>query len=448
MDIEQFKSELFQKGTELGFEEMEIYYNSNQSIDINVHQQKLEEYNIAETGGVSFRGLYEGQMGYAYAEKIESDSIPLLIEEALSNAKILEMKDEINLFAGSSSYPPSRAYSDELEQVDANQLIDAAMEMERIAFDQDERVQSVQYCYLTKSIGEVLIANSKGLHCYEKIIHISAGIYLVVNEGESTATGGYSDFALTAFSELDVEEIAKKAVKEAVAKLNAQSIESGRYPVIFREDAATSLLGSYIGLLTAENVQKGYSKFAGKINQQVAGENISFIDDPLMPNVPGNITFDSEGFATKRKEIIKNGQLQTFMHNRKTAKKDGVESTGNAVKSGYRGTLSIGPYNLYVAPGEQTLGDLVGTIDRGLLIVELQGLNAGINVIAGDFSLAAIGFLIEDGKITQTIDQFTVSGNFFDLINQVELIGNDLRIKGSFSSPSIKVKPLLVSGSK
>src|SRR5699024_12091203 len=109
--------------------------------------------------------------------------------------------------------------------------------------------------------------------------HISAGIYLVVNEGESTATGGYSDFTLTSFSELDVEEIAKKAVKEAVAKLNAQSIESGRYPVIFREDAATSLLGSYIGLLTAENVQKGYSKFAGKINQQVAGENISFIDD-------------------------------------------------------------------------------------------------------------------------------------------------------------------------
>src|SRR5699024_809230 len=152
MDIEQFKSELFQKGTELGFEEMEIYYNSNQSIDINVHQQKLEEYNIAETGGVSFRGLYEGQMGYAYAEKIESDSIPLLIEEALSNAKILEMKDEVDLFAGSSSYPPSRAYSDELEQVDASQLIDAAMEMERIAFDQDERVQSVQYCYLTKSI--------------------------------------------------------------------------------------------------------------------------------------------------------------------------------------------------------------------------------------------------------------------------------------------------------
>src|SRR5699024_532902 len=183
----------------------------------------------------------------------------------------------------------------------------------------------------------------------------------------------------------DVEEIAKKAVKEAVAKLNAQSIESGRYPVIFREDAATSLLGSYIGLLTAENVQKGYSKFAGKINQQVAGENISFIDDPLMPNVPGNITFDSEGFATKRKVIIKNGQLQTLMHKRKTAKKYGVESTGNAVKSGYRGTLSIGPYNLYVAPGEQTLDDLVGTIDRGLLIVELQGLNAGINVIAGDF---------------------------------------------------------------
>ncbi|MCJ8009251.1 TldD/PmbA family protein [Lederbergia wuyishanensis] len=448
MDILEFQNELFRAGKESGFTEMEIYYSSNKSLSVNVHKQEIDEYNIAETGGVSFRGLFNGQMGYSYAEKIDLDSISLILEEALSNAKVLEIEEGEDLYEGSEEYPPNRPFSEELEQVEADKLIEAAFEMEQTAYDLDDRVQLVQYCYLTKNISEIFIANSKGLHCHEKTAYVSGGLYLVANDGQSTATGGESDYTLTEFSKLNFKKIARKAVDEAVSKLGADSIETGKYPIIFRDSTATELIGSFLGLLTAENVQKGYSKFAGKLGEQVAGENFTLIDDPLMQDVPGYITFDSEGFATKCKAIIKNGQLMTFMHNRKTAKKDGIESTGNAMKSGYRGTISVGPYNLYLQPGNRSLDEMISTIDKGILIVELQGANAGINTVAGDFSLAAIGFLIEYGKVVRPVDQITVSGNFFDLIHNIEEVGNDLRILGSVTSPSIKVKPLLVSGNK
>lgn len=448
MNIQEFQKELFEKGKDEGFSEMEIYYSSSKALSISVHKSEIDEYTIMEQGGVSLRGLYNGQMGYAFAEKIDRDSITLLLEEAKSNAEILEEEDSEDLFEGSKEYIPTRPYFESLAEVPADKLIEAALEMERTAYELDKRVSNVNYCGVSKNTGEVLIANTKGLNCYSKFARVSGSIYILATDGESTASGGDFGFTLTDFSEIDFKEVARKGVEEAVSKLNAESIETGEYPVIFRYDTATELLGSYAELFSAESVQQGFSKLKGKLNEQIAGENITFVDDPTMEGVIGYASFDSEGFATKRKEIVKNGQLKTFLHNRKTAKKDGVESTGNAAKGGYRGTLGVGTYNFYLEPGSSTRDEMIAKTERGILIVELQGMNVGVNTISGDFSAAAIGFLIENGQITRPVDQFTVAGNYFDLLYNIEEIGNDLRFNGGISIPSLKVKRLSISGNK
>ncbi|CEG29389.1 TldD/PmbA family protein [Bacillus sp. B-jedd] len=448
MDIRGFQTELFKRGKEQGFSEMEIYFSSNKAISISVFQREIEEYTIIEQGGVSFRGLYNGQMGYSYAEKVDRDSIGLLLEEAKGNSLVLEVEDGENLFEGSKSYAEPMPYSESLAKIDAETLIEAAFRMEKAAYDFDKRIDLVNSCGISKTISEMLIANTFGLNCHRKTAYISAGIYLVAKDGESTATGGDQDFTLTDFSKLDFQKIAEKGAKEAISKLNAESIESGQYPVIFRYDTASSLLGSYLDAFSADSVQKGYSKLIGRLNEQIAGSNITIIDDPTMSGVPGNATFDSEGFATKRKELIKDGLLANFLHNRKTAKKDGVESTGNAVKGGFQGTIGVGPYNVYLEPGDSSFDELIAKTDKGIVIVELQGENAGINPLAGDFSLAAIGFLVEDGKIVRPIDQFTIAGNFFELLNEIEEIGNDLTFRSSINFPSIKVKALSITGNK
>lgn len=448
MKIQQFQAELFQQGKEFGFSEMEIYYSSSKALSVKVRRKEIEDYTIIEQGGISFRGLFDGQMGYAYAEKVDRDSISLLLEEAKSNAEVIEVEDSEDLFEGSKEYCAPRPFVEELANIGADKLIEAAFEMEQAAYDLDERISNVNSCAVAKTIGEFLIANTKGLQCYSKYARVSAGIYMLATDGESMASGGEYDFTFTDLNDLDLKEMVRKGVNEAVSKLHASSLESGDYPVIFRRDMATDFLGSFFGLYSAEAVHKGYSRLKGRLNEQIAGENITFVDDPTMVAVPGFTPFDSEGYATRRKEIVKNGQLLTFMHNRKTAKKDGVESTGNAAKGGYRGTIGVGPYNMYLEPGTSSLEEMIEKTDKGLLIVELQGTNVGINVISGDFSVAAIGFLIEDGKVVRAVDQITVAGNYYDVLHNIEEIGNDLRFKGSVNVPSIKVKQLSISGNK
>ncbi|MED4452122.1 TldD/PmbA family protein [Metabacillus fastidiosus] len=446
MDIKEFQIELFQKGLETGFSEIEVYYSFSKATAIKVFNGEIDEYYIAEQGGISFRGLFDGKMGYSYAEKIEKESISLLLEEASNNAGILEKKGEESLFEGSAFYEKERDFPEALGNIDPDLLIEFAMNMEKAAFTADDRVQSVPYCGVSKSESEVMIVNTKGLNCYKKTAFISANLSVLANDGEQTATGGESDFTSTDFSELNCNKIAKRAVYEAVSKLGARSIETAVYPVIFRFDAAAELLASYTGLFSAEAVQKGYSKFKDKINKQVAGDNITFIDDPLMDEAPGYATFDSEGYATKRKKIIENGKLLTFLHNRQTALTDKIESTGNARKSSYRSTISIGPFNLYVQPGEASLQEIMATVEEGIMIVELGGLNSGINGVSGDFSLSAIGFLIQNGKVIRPVNQIAVSGNFFELLNNIDRVANDLQIRGTISSPSIKVNALSISG--
>ena len=138
--------------------------------------------------------------------------------------------------------------------------------------------------------------------------------------------------------------------------------------------------------------------------------------------------------------------LKTLFHNRKTAQKDGVETTGHAQKSSYKGTLSVAPINLYIAPGDKSKEELIASVDEGVLITGLSGLHSGASTISGDFSVAATGFHIKDGKIVSSVKQMTIAGNYFEYMKNIEMAGSDLEFTpGGYGSPSLLVKELSVT---
>lgn len=446
MDVAQFQQRLFAKGRETGCSNMEIYYEQVRSTTVRVSKGEIDAYTIKESGGLSFRGEFDGKMGYAYSEQIDERAIDYLIREARNNAEVMESKENDELFAGSPSYPELSTYSERLAHVAPQTLIDAAFEMESVAAKADTRIAMVRSSTVTISESEVLIANTQGLDCRAKYSSAVGSLSVVAREAGDTTTGEWYDFSLQDFDEINFADIARRAAGEAVSKLNADTIASDNYPVIFRHDAASTLLNAYTSIFSAEAVDKDFSRLKGKLGEQVAGSNITLVDDPLMPHVPAQCAFDAEGHATRRNEIIKEGKLLTFLHNGKTAKKSGIDSTGHASKGGYRGKIGISPHNLYVEPGTASLEEMIANTDRGVMIVQLQGLHAGTNAISGEFSLSCIGFLIENGKVQRPVNQITVSGNLFNVLNEVEQIGKDLRFTGKCNSPSLKVKSLTISG--
>jgi PmbA protein len=446
LDIHNFQKKIFEKGQKSGFNDMEIFYSAKKSTTVKVLEQEIKDYVITEQGGISFRGIYQSKMGYSYTEKLDEKSVDFLIDEAMNNAGIMENDDQEELFAGADFYEKLNRYSESVANVTPQELIGIAFDMEKAALASDSLVKKVIQCATAKTEGETLIANTKGLHCQSKYTNLSAGIYLMASDGQQTATGGEYDFTWNDVTKINGKKIAEKAAQEAVAKLGADSITTGNYPIIFRYDTATQLLDSFIGNFSGEAVEKGFSRLQGKLGKKVAGNNITILDDPSQEDAPGAASFDAEGYPTKRLELIKAGTLRSFLHNRKTGKKAGAESTGHAAKDGYSGVVSVGPHNVYLQPGGANFAELIEKTDAGILIVELQGTNAGINAISGDFSLSAIGFIIENGKLGRPINQITVSGNFYEFLNNIEEIADDLQIKSTVSSPSIKVKSLTVSG--
>jgi PmbA protein len=268
---------------------------------------------------------------------------------------------------------------------------------------------------------------------------------VVARDGADTKTAYFVKTGQD-FGVFNAQEIAGKAVEEACSMFGASSISSRSYRVVLRNDVAATFLGVFSSSFSAENVQKGMSLLKGKLGEQVADASVTIIDDPFLVERPNSCAFDAEGVATFRKNIVENGRLATYLYNQKTAKKDGVISTGNAAKTSYKSAIGTAPINLYIKPGSQSWEQLLQEMDQGLVIIDVQGTHSGANPVSGDFSLSAYGYWVEGGRIVRPVNQITIAGNFFEMLKDVEVIGSDLDWGGIFGSPSLLVKKLAVAG--
>ena len=285
------------------------------------------------------------------------------------------------------------------------------------------------------------LQNTLGLNLFHRSNMIYAYASCLAREGEHAATGfkllwGY------AMEDVDAMAVADGCAKDALEKLGAGRLASGARSVVIRNNAMADLLSTFAGVFSADNAQKGMSLLAGKEGQRIASEAVTLVDDPLMPWGLGSCPFDREGAAARTKHVIEGGTLRTLLHNRKTAKKAGVSTTGNAAGSG-----RVAPSNLYLRPGSAAPETLLADMENGLLITELSGLHAGANPISGDFSLLARGFEVVSGKPVRAVEQFTVAGNFYALLENIAAVADDLLFEGSpIGSPSVRVQSLNIAG--
>ena len=439
-------NKIFTQAQNQGFSDQEIYYTTATSFEAQILKAQVHEYKNTTHQGISFRGTYNGKMGYAYTEKIEPDIVPTLVNMAKENAQIIESDVEEELFAGSPSYPTVEGLRHTLGQVSATEKIAMAKEMEKIAFALDKRIVAVDYCAIAAGESKVVISNSKGLD----LEHINGNGASVISvravDGDSTKIGtklwGGKDFL-----SFNAEDIAKEAVDLAIKKLGATSIRSGDYPIIIENKIFASLLSIFVSNFFAETVQKGFSLLQGKIGEQIGAPILTIKDNIAHPLSLQANSFDSEGVAFYDKVVIENGILQTYLYNLKAAKKDGVSSTGNGFKASFKTSVATDTGNFFVEPGTIPFSEMIHGFS-GVFITGLQGLHAGANPISGDFSLQAEGFLVEKGEVVKPIEQITVAGNFYTLLKNIEKIASDLYFSpfGQIGSPSVLVNGLTVAG--
>ncbi|MBR2036300.1 MAG: TldD/PmbA family protein, partial [Lachnospiraceae bacterium] len=231
-----------------------------------------------------------------------------------------------------------------------------------------------------------------------------------------------------------------------------ESVASGIYDIVLSKEMAATLLATFSNIFSADAAQRGLSLLAGKEGTEIANELVTIVDDPFCEETFLRMSFDGEGVATYSKNVVAKGKLVTLLHNLATAHKAGVASTGNGRKASYAGSVSVMPYNFYLAKGGAgTCEDIFKETGKGIYVTSLNGLHAGADAVTGDFSIASEGFRIEDGKKSHAIKNFTISGNFYELLNKIALVGDDLefltpRANGCFGAPTVMIKQISVAG--
>ena len=447
MDFNSFKEAIIARCKELGVQEYELYYQAAESTSVSAYQQEINEFTSNAEGGVCFRCIEGGKMGYASTEELSPEQAVQLVNRALDNARNLETVDKVFLGQGGQSYEKLDLTPAPLPATET--LIQSVLSAQKALYEADS---SVVDGTVTEGICEkssIAIYNSNGLDLsYVNQITGLVTVAVVSRDGEMA---NHFKIKLGQPGSVDYAQLAEQTVTGALEKLGGQVPATGSYPVVFSPEAMASLLHTYSGIFSSEAAQKGLSQLAGSEGSQIAASCVTIVDDPFHPDSTSPIHFDAEGSPTHKKNIVECGKLNTLLYNLKTADKAGKATTGNASKGSYAASVGIRPFTMYLAGGGLTEQQLLQQAGNGIYINSLEGLHAGANAVSGDFSLQSAGYLIENGVKTGHIKSFTVAGNFYDLLKKITAVADNMKLHNplgitSFGSPSVLVDGLSIAG--
>jgi PmbA protein len=322
--------------------------------------------------------------------------------------------------------------------------IEYARRTEKAALDFDARIKNSEGGSFDAATGHKVLANSHGFVGEYRRSYCSISAVPIAQTEDGGMQRDYWFSVARTLKKLDSpEQVGRIAAERTLRRLGARKAKTAKVPVVFDPMVATSILEHIFEGINGDSVYRGASFLAGKLGQKIAGGNVSVIDDGTIPGGFGSSPFDGEGVPTRRTVVIENGVLKSYMLNTYTAKKLGLQTTGNASR-GLAGTPGIGPGNYFLQPGEKTPKRLIAGIQEGLYVTEFLG--HGANLVTGDYSRGASGMWISGGEFAYPVEEITVAGNLKELFFNISEIANDLEFRGSVASPTIRIDGLIVGG--
>ena len=400
--------------------------------------------------GVGIRAVVNKAAGFSSVSSIEEAKILEAVKEATEIAKI--RPPDPNWFSLPDPKKPAESgiFDQQVADLDAETILGMCSEGCVAAADCDKRI--VQAMTMTSATSVAFaVVNSHGVEVSDKGTAFTAGFSTKAKAGTEQVSSG--DFVSSRTFVEDLRPVARRAAKRAIECLGKKAL-ADKYvgPVVFENATWTELLSIiFTHGISALNLQENRSVYKGKVGTQVAGENVSIVDDGTLPEGFGTTKIDDEGVPQQRTSIVEKGTLANVLYDNYTAKRESRESTGNAHRHGratapYATQISIMPSNLTLLPGKSSLQDLMNEAKGGILV---KGSLTGAlhsNVITGDFSVGAENaFKIENGQVAYPLKACTVAGNLYEALNAVVAVGDDSKPVMNFICPSLVIDKIVVS---
>lgn len=433
---------LVERGIAAGATAADALYIGDRSSGVQVRLGETENVSRSEGEEIGLR-LFVGQRSATVASSdLSNDALGVLVERCLAMAK--EAPEDP--YAGLAPHEllelgelPSLDVDDRHEP-DPADLRAFALEAETAALAV-AGVTNSSGAGASASESTVALATSGGFAGAYSASGHSCSAVAVAGEG-TTMQRDYAGHSARYLEDLEsAAEIGRKAGERAVARLDPGRPKPGRYPVIFDERVATTLLGHFSGAITGSSIARKTSFLRDRLGEQVFASGVTIVDDPLRRRGLRSRSFDGEGVRVARRELVSGGTLNQWIADSASARQLGIEPTGHAAR-GVGGAPGASPSNLYMEPGSRTREELLASVPEALLVIELIG--QGVNGVTGDYSRGAVGFMVRGGEVAEPVSEITIAGNLIDMFATLEPAG-DLEFRRGIDAPTILIPEMTVA---
>ena len=416
------------------------------SLSLSYRMGEVEQLDRSEGQDLGLRVFVNKEGGLAQAIVSSSDTSPQALNELADRAVAMAKSVPADPYVGIADPDQLATNFTDFDMFDpcepsADDLKDQARTAEEAGLD----VQGVSQCEgASAGFGHtrVAMAASNGFaHAYERSSH-SLSASMVAGKGQGMERDYDYSGSVWAEDLASAEDIGRIAGEKAVKRLNPKKVKTGQFPVIYDARVSRTLIGHMSSAINGASVARGTSFLKDKMNELVFAKGVNIIDDPHRLRGLRSASFDDEGLATTKRNIIDDGRLTTWFLDLRSAKQLGLKSTGHASR-GVSSAPSPSSSNLYLAPGAQTLDDMIKDITQGFFVTELIGM--GVSGITGDYSRGASGFWIENGELTYAVSEVTVAGNLLDMFKTLTP-ASDLEFRHGLDAPSVRIDGLTIAG--
>jgi PmbA protein len=402
------------------------------SESVSFRNRILDESNRSDNLGVSITAYIDKKKSSISSSNLLDENLKTLIEKCVETTKITP-EDEFN------GLPDKNLLAKNVKDLDLydethfenDKKIEYLKELETVT-SENKKIVNTESGF-TENKSNFILATSDGFCDGYKTSSFTASCVAVAKDDKSMERD-YDYTSKCFLSDIkSSSKLAKETREKTIKKLNPKKIGSEKINIIFDKRIASGLLSTFAGAINSSAISRGTSFLKDKLNEQIFSPTINIIDQPDILKGLGSRPFDSEGVETETLKLVENGSLRSYLIDTYNGKKLNLKSNGRCG----------GTSNLFFENGELSFNDLLKSNSKMIYVTETIG--HGTNLVTGDYSVGATGFLIEDGEFKYPINEFTIAGNFREMFQNLTL-ANDLEFEFSTNSPTAMIEGMVVAG--
>jgi PmbA protein len=434
-----------------GADDVEVLVGEGAELTAKVRMGAPELVQEAQSSALGLRVQRGARRAVTFTSDLRREALEALCAESVALAELAEPDEAAAPPSPSelaTTLPDLDLYDPEVGRVEAAWALRQAIAGEAAARGFDNRITNSEGARWSRVLGATAFATSGGFVGGYRSSYASLFVEPLCDDatdpGAVKKRNGYWWTASRFLAELaPADEVGREAARRTIATLGSRKVETQECPVVFDPEAARALVGTVAAVSNGSALWRKSSYMVDREGTSVASRLVTIIDDPLRPRAPGSRPFDGDGLPTRRNVVVEQGVLTTVLCDVYSARKLGRASTGSAGR-GVGGNPGPTTSNLILLPGTEPPAALIAGVRSGLYVTQMMGF--GFNPVTGDFSRGAAGFWIENGELSFPVSEITIAANFDDLLHRIDGVANDLSLRTSTASPTLRVSHMIVAG--